>query len=78
MDQTIVNWLLAAALLPWGASPRLCWLWSSRQSAKSFGTRIRPTRLRLFSLGHGTPDHIDVLVTVAGGVTMLAWLTLVS
>ena len=28
--------------------------------------------------GHGTPDHIDALVTVAGGVLMLGWLTLVS
>lgn len=28
--------------------------------------------------GHGTPDHIDALATVIGGVLMLGWLTLVS
>lgn len=28
--------------------------------------------------GRGTPDHIDALVTVIGGVLMLGWLTLVS
>jgi hypothetical protein len=28
--------------------------------------------------GHGTPDRIDALATVAGGVLMLGWLTLVS
>ena len=28
--------------------------------------------------GHGTPDRIDALVTVAGGVLMVSWLTLVS
>ena len=28
--------------------------------------------------GHGTPDRIGALVTVAGGVLMASWLTLVS
>lgn len=27
---------------------------------------------------HGTPDRIDALATVAGGVLMASWLTLVS
>lgn len=28
--------------------------------------------------GRGTPDLIDALVTVAGGVLMLGWLTLIT
>lgn len=28
--------------------------------------------------GHGTPDSVDALATVAGGVIIASWLTLVS
>lgn len=28
--------------------------------------------------GHGTPDRIDALVTVAGGCAMLGWLLLIA
>lgn len=28
--------------------------------------------------GHGTPDRVDALATVIGGVLMASWLTLVS
>ena len=28
--------------------------------------------------GHGTPDSIDALVTVAGGAAMLGWLSYIA
>ena len=32
----------------------------------------------LRNLGHGTPDRIDALATVAGGCAMLGWLLLMA
>ena len=31
-----------------------------------------------YAQGHGTPDHIDALATVAGGCAMLGWLLLMA
>lgn len=28
--------------------------------------------------GHGTPDHIDALVTILGGAAMLGWLSYIA
>lgn len=44
MDQANINWLLAAALLPWGVTTALL-LWSSRQSVKKPGTHKATARL---------------------------------
>ena len=53
----------AAALLPWGIVPALLAV-----VVAAVGKELWDAQ------GHGTPDHIDALVTVAGGVAMLGWL----
>ena len=56
---------IAAALLPWGVIPALLAV-----VVAAVGKELWDAQ------GHGTPDHIDALVTVAGGVLMLGWLHL--
>ncbi len=58
---------IAAALLPWGVIPALLAV-----IVAAVGKELWDAQ------GHGTPDHIDALATVAGGVLMASWLTLVS
>lgn len=41
------------------------------------GAAIAAALLPWDAQGHGTPDRIDALVTVAGGAAMLGWLHLV-
>ena len=56
---------IAAALLPWGVIPALLAV-----VVAAVGKEVWDAQ------GHGTPDHIDALVTVIGGVLMLGWLHL--
>ncbi|HRH28258.1 MAG TPA: hypothetical protein PKV17_05695 [Aquabacterium sp.] len=54
---------IAAALLPWGVIPALLAV-----VVAAVGKEVWDAQ------GHGTPDRIDALVTVIGGVLMLGWL----
>lgn len=56
-----------SALLPWGVIPALLAV-----IVAAVGKELWDAQ------GHGTPDHIDALVTVLGGCAMIGWLTLVS
>jgi len=58
---------IAAALLPFGLIPALMAVVIAAVGKELWDAQ-----------GHGTPDHIDALVTVIGGVLMASWLTLVS
>ena len=58
---------IAAALMPWGVIPALLAVLVAAVGKELWDAQ-----------GHGTPDHIDALVTVIGGVIMVSWLTLVS
>lgn len=64
---TLAGAAIAAALLPFGVIPALLAV-----LVAAVGKEIWDAQ------GHGTPDHIDALVTVLGGVLMVSWLTLVS
>lgn len=61
---TLAGAAIAAALLPWGVIPALLAV-----VVAAVGKEIWDAQ------GHGTPDHIDALVTVIGGVLMLGWLS---
>ena len=67
ITHTLAGAAIAAALLPWGVIPALLAV-----IAVAVGKELWDAQ------GHGTPDRIDALVTVAGGVLMASWLTLVS
>ena len=56
---------IAAALLPWGVIPAMLAV-----VVAAVGKEVWDAQ------GHGTPDHIDALATVAGGVFMTGWLEL--
>ena len=58
---------IAAALLPLGVTPALLAV-----IVVAVGKELWDAQ------GHGTPDHIDAMATVIGGVLMASWLTLVS
>lgn len=62
---TLAGAAIAAALLPLGVIPALLAI-----VAAAVGKELWDAQ------GHGTPDHIDALVTVIGGVLMLGWLHL--
>lgn len=62
---TLAGAAIAAALLPWGVIPALLAV-----VVAAVGKELWDAQ------GHGTPDHIDALVTVIGGVLMLGWLHL--
>ena len=55
------------SLLPWGVIPSLLAVLVAAVGKELWDAQ-----------GHGTPDHIDALVTVAGGATMLGWLLLIA
>lgn len=65
VTHTMAGAALAAALLPWGVIPALLAV-----VVAAVGKEVWDAQ------GHGTPDHIDALVTVIGGVLMLGWLHL--
>lgn len=67
ITHTIAGAAIAAALLPWGFIPALVAVFVA-----AVGKEIWDAQ------GHGTPDRIDALATVIGGVIMASWLTLVS
>jgi len=67
ITHTIAGAAIAAALLPWGVIPALMAVVIAAVGKELWDAQ-----------GHGTPDHIDALVTVIGGVLMASWLTLVS
>ena len=58
---------IAAALLPWGVIPAMLAV-----VVAAVGKELWDAQ------GHGTPDRIDALVTVAGGAAMLGWLLLIA
>lgn len=60
---TLAGAAIAAALLPWGAITALLAV-----VVAAVGKEVWDAQ------GHGTPDRIDALVTVAGGAAMLGWL----
>lgn len=60
---TLAGAAIAAALLPFGVIPALLAV-----IAAAVGKELWDAQ------GHGTPDHIDALVTVLGGAAMLGWL----
>ena len=67
ITHTLAGAAIAAALLPWGVIPAL------------LAVIVAAVGKELWdSTGRGTPDVCDALVTVAGGVLMASWLTLVS
>lgn len=62
---TLAGAAIAAALLPWGVIPALLAVVMAAVGKEVWDAQ-----------GHGTPDRIDALVTVIGGVLMLGWLHL--
>lgn len=62
---TLAGAAIAAALLPFGVILALLAV-----VVAAVGKELWDAQ------GHGTPDHIDALVTVIGGVLMLGWLHL--
>ena len=54
---------IAAGLMPFGVIPALLAV-----VAAAVGKELWDAQ------GHGTPDHIDALVTILGGAAMLGWL----
>ncbi len=67
ITHTLAGASIAAALQPWGVIPALLAV-----VVAAFGKEVWDAQ------GHGTPDHIDALVTVAGGAAMLGWLLLIA
>lgn len=67
ITHTLAGAAIAAALLPWGVIPALLAV-----VIAAVGKEVWDAQ------GHGTPDRIDALATVIGGVLMASWLTLVS
>ena len=63
ITHTLAGAAIAAALLPCGVIPALLAV-----IVAAVGKELWDAQ------GHGTPDHIDALATVAGGATMLGWL----
>lgn len=63
ITHTIAGAAIAAALLPWGVIPDVLAVVVTGAGKEVWDAQ-----------GHGTPDHIDALVTVAGGAAMLGWL----
>jgi len=63
ITHTLAGAAIAAALLPWGVIPALLAV-----IVAAVGKEVWDAQ------GHGTPDHIDALVTISGGAAMLGWL----
>ena len=67
ITHTLAGAAIAAALLPWGVIPALLAV-----VVAAVGKELWDAH------GHGTPDRIDSLVTVIGGVLMLGWLSYIA
>lgn len=67
ITHTLAGAAIAAALMPWGVIPAMIAVVVAAVGKEFWDAQ-----------GHGTPDRIDALATVAGGVLMASWLTLVS
>jgi hypothetical protein len=67
ITHTLAGAAIAAALLPWGVGPALMAV-----AAAAVGKELWDAQ------GHGTPDHIDALVTILGGAAMLGWLSYIA
>lgn len=66
ITHTLAGAAIAAALLPLGVIPALLAVVIAAVGKELWDAQ-----------GNGTPDHIDALVTVAGGAAMLGWLLLI-
>lgn len=64
ITHTLAGAAIAAALLPWGVIPAILAV-----LVAAIGKELWDAQ------GHGTPDHIDALATVIGGMLMLGWLS---
>jgi len=67
ITHTIAGAAIAAALMPWGVIPALLAVLVAAVGKELWDAH-----------GHGTPDRIDALATVAGGAAMLGWLLLIA
>ena len=67
ITHTLAGAAIAAAMLPWGVVPALLAVLVAAVGKEMWDAQ-----------GLGTPDHIDALVTVAGGAAMLGWLLLID
>ena len=67
ITHTLAGAAIAAALMPFGVIPALLAV-----IAAAVGKEVWDAQ------GHGTPDRIDALVTVAGGAAMLGWLSYIA
>ena len=67
ITHTLAGAAIAAALIPCGVIPALLAV-----VVAAVGKELWDAQ------GHGTPDHIDALVTVLGGCAMIGWLTLIT
>lgn len=65
ITHTLAGAAIAAALLPFGLIPALLAVVIAAVGKELWDAQ-----------GHGTPDRIDALATVAGGAAMLGWLHL--
>ena len=65
ITHTLAGAAIAAAMLPFGVIPALLAVVMAAVGKELWDAQ-----------GHGTPDRIDALVTVIGGVLMLGWLHL--
>lgn len=63
ITHTLAGAAIAAALLPFGVIPALLAVLVAAVGKELWDAQ-----------GHGTPDHIDALVTILGGAAMLGWL----
>lgn len=63
ITHTIAGAAIAAALMPWGVIPAMLAVIVAAAGKELWDAQ-----------GHGTPDRIDALATVIGGVLMLGWL----
>lgn len=66
ITHTLAGAAIAAALLPWGVIPALLAV-----VVAAVGKEVWDAQ------GHGTPDKLDAIATVFGGIAMSAWLQLV-
>lgn len=67
ITHTLAGAVIAAALLPWGVIPALMAV-----VVAAVGKELWDAQ------GNGTPDHIDAVATVIGGVLMLGWLSYIA
>lgn len=67
ITHTLAGAAIAAALLPFGVIPALLAV-----IVAAVGKELWDAQ------DHGTPDRIDALVTVIGGVLMLGWLSYIA